>query len=172
MDVKGGGIYTKAEVDSLLASNDDEQLIWDTLATTDWAFYTAYDVFKDSLKRASPEPYANPLTLADSKLTNGTNPTTTYGFTSKSYTLSSAPEVLAGFIKYDNSAGGRIKFIVNLTGNIADDIVLLDTDGIDLLDAEYSIPVGKQGTSLTFKVEIITDGSGNGGEVELFGIIW
>jgi hypothetical protein len=172
IDVRGYG-YTKAQINNMRTSDKEEQLIWDSLSSTNWANFVIYDEFYNGLRRESPEPYPHQLTISSSTLIDGGAVSETYGFTSITYTdiqVNDIEKILCD-LKYDNSEGGDVKFEVSVDGG-ANYTTIVDTSlAIDNRALEIDVSAVK-GNDVIVRLEITTDGSGNGALINYFSVIF
>lgn len=171
-DVRGGA-YSRQQINVFRTSDWQEQIIWDSLSSSDGYNYVVYDVFLNETKRESPDPYPNQLSVRNSTVVDGGAVSTTYGFTSKTYTDVQPTDIenILCDLRYDNSEGGDVKFEVSVDGGsnyttIVDTSLVIDNRaiGIDISAVK--------GNDIIVRVEITTDGSGNGAEISYFSVIF
>lgn len=172
VDVRGRA-YTKSQINNMRTSDREEQLIWDSLSSTDWANFVIYDMFYNSAWRASPDPYPHQLIISSSRLIDGGAVSTTYGFTTVLYENIQTDDIeqILCDLDYDNSEGGDVKFEVSVDGG-ANYTTVVDTSlAIDNRVADLDVSAVK-GNDVIVKLEITTDGSGNGALINYFDVIF
>lgn len=171
MDVRGGSTLSLSDVIRLITNSEEEMICYNFLIDNCWATDAIYDVFEDDSKRESPDPYSDEAILSDMKLIDQGDPSTIYGFTTKTYTASTTIKWICLHTEYDDSEGGYVRIKVSVD-NGANYTTVLDTkNSIDETDKEINISSGEQGTQVLVKLEIETDGSGNGAYFKFFGLI-
>lgn len=170
-DVRAGG-YSKQQIQNYRTNDAEEQIIWDSLSSSDGYNYVVYDVFLNETKRESPEPYPNKLILQNGTLIAGSTPNTIFGWTSKTYTdvqTDDIEEILA-YLKYSTEGSGIIRFKISVDNGV-NFLTILDTGlAIDLRAQE--VAVVNIGNDVIIKLEILTDGSGNGATLNYFSLIF
>lgn len=172
MDVRGGKIYSKSEVDRLFDNSREEQLCINLIGETNWSLGGIYDTFENSNKRESPEPYINEAVITSMVLTGGSTASLTYGFTSE--TFSSAD---FGIIKkivliseLDNLLGGQILIKVSVNNGVNYTDIVDTSIALDARNEEISIPTGQTGNQVKVKIEITNSITNTKPTVNFYGV--
>ena len=171
-DVRGGA-YSRQQINVFRTSDWQEQIVWDSLSSSENYNYVVYDIFLTSTKRESPDPYPNQLSIRNSTVVDGGAVSTTYGFTSIPYTDVQTDDIekILCDLRYNDSEGGDVKFEVSVDGGsnyttILDTALSIDNRAIDLDVSAV------KGNDIVVRVEITTDGSGNGASISYFSVIF
>lgn len=170
-DVKGGQTLSLSDIYRLIANSEEEMICYNFLTENCWASEAIFDIFENDNKREIPDPYTDEAIISDQTLIDQEGNLVIYGFTSKTYTASTTIGVICFHTEYDDSEGGYVRAKISVDNGVNYTTVLDTKIALNETNKEININLAEQGNKIIVKLEIETDGTGNGAYFKYFGLI-